>query len=110
MYVSALSAGEYTTTLNEIVDMQGGGRAVHPLSPAWVNFSIVMKCTPESAWPLPLFVYSVVLTAGHQGQVDGDRNMDLHNLHVFVPSPRDQQRVNRVVEAAYIYLQIYSLY
>jgi hypothetical protein len=42
-YVSALSAGTYTSTLYVMVNiMKGGGRA-----PAWANFSIMMECTPE---------------------------------------------------------------
>jgi hypothetical protein len=51
VYLSALSAGayEYTTTLNVIVDIvQGGESAPHPPSPAWVDFTLMMECTPES--------------------------------------------------------------
>jgi hypothetical protein len=42
--------------------VKGGGRATPPppSSPAWANLSIMMECTLEGGWPLPLCVYSVV--------------------------------------------------
>jgi hypothetical protein len=46
MSVSALSAGEYTTTLLVMVDrVKGGG--MHPL-PGWDEFTIMLECTPEN--------------------------------------------------------------
>ncbi len=72
-----------------------------------------MQCTPSHQlvqifhhagmyarkWPLPLCVLCGFNSKALR-TVDGVRNMDLHNLHV---SPRDQQHLNRVVEAAFIY-------
>jgi hypothetical protein len=47
--VAAHSAGTYTATLLVIVNaMKGGGRAPPP-PPAWANFTLMIKCTPESS-------------------------------------------------------------
>jgi hypothetical protein len=51
----ALSAGEYTTTLNVMVDIvKGGGRKPPPPT-------LIVKCTPENGkWPMPLCVHRVL--------------------------------------------------
>jgi hypothetical protein len=47
--VSALSAGAYTTTLLVMVDrVKWGGRAPPPPHHHQADFTIIMKCTPES--------------------------------------------------------------
>ncbi len=49
MSVSAHSAGAYTATLLVMVNVMKGGGGLHPPpSPAWVNFTLMIECTPES--------------------------------------------------------------
>ncbi len=47
--VSAHSAGAYTATLYVMVAIVKGVGVHPPPIPAWANFSIIMKCTPESS-------------------------------------------------------------
>jgi hypothetical protein len=61
--VSALSSGAYTTTLLVMVDRLKGGRRAP--SPGWAEFTIMMECTTESAWSLPVYLYSLVCDALH---------------------------------------------
>jgi hypothetical protein len=48
--VSAHSAGSYIATLLVMVNVMKGGWAFSPPpSPGWVNFTLMMECTPESS-------------------------------------------------------------
>ncbi len=57
IFWSALSAGAYTTTLFVMVDRVKGVGVHPPPSLPGGNFSIMIECMPESAWPLPLCVF-----------------------------------------------------
>ncbi len=41
------------------------GRACTPTVPGWAEFTIRMECTKESAWSLPVYLYSLVCGALH---------------------------------------------
>ncbi len=73
VYISALSTGAYTTTLNVMVDIVKRVGVHPPPSPIWANFSIKMEFTSDSGCCHS--VYSVY------------RNIDMSPFPIYLLSP-----------------------
>ncbi len=61
MSVSALSAGAYTTTLLVMADIVKGEGVHPPPISSWVEFTIMMECSPESVHCLSICTLSSVV-------------------------------------------------